>query len=51
MAGRHFITDSIGGAIMGTAVGTIVTALHGSPVTLAPKVTPNEGSLSVVGAF
>ena len=51
MAGRHFITDSLGGAIVGTSVGVLIPALHGSPVTLAPTVTPNEGSLSVVGAF
>jgi membrane-associated phospholipid phosphatase len=51
MAGRHFITDSIGGAIVGTSIGVLVPALHGSPVTLAPTVTPTQGSLSVVGAF
>lgn len=51
MAGKHFITDSIGGAIMGTSVGILVPALHRSPIKLVPKVTPNEGSMSVVGVF
>jgi membrane-associated phospholipid phosphatase len=51
LAGRHFITDSIGGAIVGTSVGILVPALHGSPVKVVPMVTPKAASLSVVGSF
>jgi membrane-associated phospholipid phosphatase len=51
LAGRHFITDSVGGAIVGTSVGVLVPALHGSPVKVVPMVTPQAASLSVVGSF
>ncbi len=51
MAGKHFVTDAVGGAIVGTSVGVLVPALHGSPVKIAPTVTPREGSLNIVGTF
>jgi membrane-associated phospholipid phosphatase len=51
MAGRHFITDSIGGAIMGTSVGILVPALHGLPVQVLPQVTPKDASITVVRVF
>jgi membrane-associated phospholipid phosphatase len=51
MAGRHFITDSIGGAVVGTSVGVLVPALHGSPVRVVPTVAPKQGGLSLTGAF
>lgn len=51
LAGRHFITDSVGGAVVGTSVGILVPALHGSPVKVVPMVSPKEGYLSVVGSF
>jgi membrane-associated phospholipid phosphatase len=51
LAGRHFITDSVGGAVVGTSVGILVPALHGSPVKVVPMVTPKEGYLSVLGSF
>jgi membrane-associated phospholipid phosphatase len=51
LAGRHFITDSVGGAVVGTSVGILVPALHGSPIKVVPTVTPKEGYVSVVGSF
>jgi membrane-associated phospholipid phosphatase len=51
MAGRHFITDAIGGAVIGTSAGVLVPALHGSPVKVVPTVTPEAGAVSVVGMF
>jgi len=51
MAGRHFITDAVGGAIVGTSVGVLVPSLHGSPVRVVPSVTKKEGSLSILGMF
>lgn len=36
LGGMHFITDSAGGAIVGTSVGVIVPSLHGSPVAIVP---------------
>jgi membrane-associated phospholipid phosphatase len=38
MGGQHFITDSLGGAIVGASVGMLVASLHGSPVTILPVV-------------
>jgi membrane-associated phospholipid phosphatase len=38
MGGQHFITDSLGGAVVGSSVGMLVASLHGSPVTVLPVV-------------
>ena len=38
MGGQHFVTDSLGGAIVGSSVGMLVASLHGSPVTILPVV-------------
>jgi membrane-associated phospholipid phosphatase len=38
MGGQHFITDSLGGAVVGASVGMLVASLHGSPVTILPVV-------------
>jgi len=50
-AGRHFITDSVGGAVVGASVGVLVPALHGSPVRVVPQVAPKQGFVSLVGEF
>ena len=36
LGGMHFITDSLGGAIVGTSVGILIPSLHGSPVAIVP---------------
>ncbi len=51
LAGKHFVTDSIAGAVIGSSVGVLIPALHGSPVKVMPKVTSQEVSLQLVGAF
>ncbi len=38
MAGYHFISDTIGGAVVGSSIGFIVSALHESPVQVVPVV-------------
>jgi membrane-associated phospholipid phosphatase len=38
MAGYHFISDTIGGAVVGSSIGFIVSALHKSPVQVVPVV-------------
>ncbi|HEY5946413.1 MAG TPA: phosphatase PAP2 family protein [Kofleriaceae bacterium] len=38
MAGYHFITDVIGGAVVGSSVGFIVSSVHTSPVKIVPVV-------------
>lgn len=51
MAGKHFITDVTGGAIVGTSLGVLIPALHGSPVKLVPGASASHAGLSVVGRF
>ena len=36
LGGMHFISDVVGGAIVGTSLGMIVPSLHGSPVSIVP---------------
>jgi membrane-associated phospholipid phosphatase len=50
-AGKHFITDSIAGAVVGTSVGVLIPALHKSPVQVVPNVTSREGTINLVGVF
>jgi membrane-associated phospholipid phosphatase len=51
MAGKHFITDSISGAIVGTAVGVSIPSLHASPVRIVPVVSDTQRGLGVGGVF
>ncbi|HUS32983.1 MAG TPA: phosphatase PAP2 family protein [Kofleriaceae bacterium] len=51
MSGNHFITDVVGGAIVGSSVGVLVPALHRSPVSVVPIVSDTQAGLGVEGAF
>lgn len=44
MAGKHFPTDVLAGAAVGAGMGTLVPALHGSPVRVAPPPA-GEGAM------
>lgn len=49
-SGYHFITDVIGGAIVGTSIGVVVSSVHNSPVKLVPVVNhAADGELSGAG--
>lgn len=53
-ADRHYLTDVIAGAALGTAVGIAVPLLfHGRrlPITLAPQVSSNGAALLVSGVL
>ena len=50
-AGRHFATDVLTGALVGTSVGLVVPALHGSPVQVVPTAGKDHAELSAVGVF
>jgi membrane-associated phospholipid phosphatase len=39
LGGMHFITDSIGGAVVGASTGVLVPALHRSPVAVVPMAS------------
>ena len=56
MSGYHFITDVVGGALVGSSLGVLVASVHSSPVHVVPVVnkTPEGGSgagLALSGAF
>jgi membrane-associated phospholipid phosphatase len=55
MAGYHFITDVVGGAVVGSSVGVLVASVHGSPVHVVPVIsdTPagRQAGLGVQGSF
>jgi len=36
LGGMHFISDVVGGAVVGSSLGVIIPSLHGSPVSLVP---------------
>ena len=36
LGGMHFVSDVVGGAIVGSSLGMIVPSLHGSPVSVVP---------------
>jgi len=51
MSGYHFITDAIGGAVVGSSVGFVVASLHQSPVKVVPVINRDEvGHVSSAGA-
>jgi membrane-associated phospholipid phosphatase len=50
-AGNHFITDIATGAIVGSASGILVPALHKSPLRIVPNITAREGGVQLLGAF
>ncbi|MEO8875234.1 MAG: phosphatase PAP2 family protein [Polyangiaceae bacterium] len=49
--GNHFITDAVAGAVVGSASGILVPALHKTPIRIVPKITAQEGGLQVMGMF
>jgi membrane-associated phospholipid phosphatase len=51
LAGRHFVTDVVTGALVGTSVGLVVPALHAAPVQLVPTAGKDHAELSLVGRF
>lgn len=51
LAGRHFPTDVLSGAIVGTSVGVLVPALHRTSVKVAPTATSDSAGLTLFGGF
>ena len=50
-AGKHFITDSMGGALVGSALGVLIPAMHNSPVRVVPVVSQREQGMGFQGVF
>ena len=36
MSGYHFITDVVGGAVVGSSLGILIASVHNSPVHVVP---------------
>ena len=55
MSGYHFITDVVGGAVVGSSLGVLVASVHGSPVHVVPVVNRDAGGsaggLAISGSF
>lgn len=51
MAGRHFPTDVMAGAVVGLGIGTLIPMMHGLPVQIVPEVSEHARSMSILGAF
>ncbi|MBK7586144.1 MAG: hypothetical protein IPI67_38920 [Myxococcales bacterium] len=51
MAGKHFISDAVGGALVGGSTGILVPALHSTPVKVVPQLNPDTKGVAAVGRF
>ena len=51
LGGMHFITDVVGGAVVGTSVGVLVPSLHASPVSIVPLAGDGQRGLALVTRF
>jgi membrane-associated phospholipid phosphatase len=51
LAGQHFITDALGGALVGSSVGVVVSSFHGSPVSVVPVAGEHHQGIGVRTAF
>ncbi|MCA9597305.1 MAG: phosphatase PAP2 family protein [Myxococcales bacterium] len=50
-AGKHFPSDVVAGALVGASIGTLIPALHDTPVRVTPEVDKERASLSLSGIF
>ena len=50
MGGMHFISDSVGGSLVGVSLGVLIPSLHHSPVAVVP-VTAEGGQRGLALAF
>jgi membrane-associated phospholipid phosphatase len=51
LAGRHFPTDVLAGAVVGSAIGVLVPSLHGQKVGVVPQITPTARGVLLLRAF
>jgi membrane-associated phospholipid phosphatase len=47
LGGMHFISDVVGGAIVGSSLGLLIPSLHGSPVSIAPVSGDGQRGMAV----
>jgi membrane-associated phospholipid phosphatase len=51
LGGKHFITDALGGSVVGVSLGVLIPALHGSPVRVVPNASAEQRGLSLAARF
>jgi membrane-associated phospholipid phosphatase len=51
LGGMHFITDSVGGAVVGMSIGVLVPSLHGSPVAIVPVAGEGQRGIALSARF
>jgi len=55
MAGYHFITDVVGGAVVGSSLGVLIGSVHPSPVKIVPVVNDSpagrQAGIGIQGRF
>lgn len=51
LAGAHFPTDVIAGAVVGMSTGTILPMLHDAPVAVTASASPGQAEAQVTGTF
>jgi len=51
LGGMHFITDVVGGGVVGISLGVLVPSLHSSPVSIVPMAGDGQRGLALVARF
>jgi membrane-associated phospholipid phosphatase len=51
LGGMHFISDAVGGAMVGTSVGVLVPALHAIPVAIVPVAGDGQRGIVLSARF
>lgn len=51
LAGQHFITDALGGALVGSSVGVVVSSFHDAPISVVPVAGEHHQGLVLRAAF
>lgn len=51
LAGQHFITDAVGGALVGSSLAVLVASIHPSPLSVVPLVDDTQHGVGVRGSF
>lgn len=50
-SGYHFITDVVGGAVVGSSLGILIASIHSSPVHIVPVVSDTQKGVGLSGSF
>jgi membrane-associated phospholipid phosphatase len=51
LGGMHFITDVVGGGVVGISLGVLVPSLHASPVSIVPMAGDGQRGIALVARF